>query len=145
MPHRLRLLERLARWPQTAYCQVRTYLRRTRPLERFARWSTAWTGSSLAFALAVGVSLAWLVTGPIFHFSDTWQLVINTGTTIVTFLMVFLIQRAQNKESLAIELKLNEIVAALEGASNRLINVEDLSEAEVCALHDHYAKLVELT
>ncbi len=114
-----------------------------RVLERFARSATVWTGSSGAFALAVGVILAWLITGPIFRFSDTWQLVINTGTTIVTFLMVFLIQRSQNKESLAIELKLNEIVAALEGASNRLINVEDLSETDVSALHEHYAKLVE--
>lgn len=145
MPHRLRLLERLARWPGAVYCRVRSVFRHVRPLERFARWATLWTGSSLAFALAVGVILAWLITGPIFHFSDTWQLVINTGTTIVTFLMVFLIQRAQNKESLAIELKLNEIVAALEGASNRLINVEDLSEQEVSALHRHYQKLAELT
>ena len=74
---------------------------------------TAWTGSSWAFALAVTVIVAWLITGPLFHFSDTWQLVINTGTTIVTFLMVFLIQRAQNKDSLAIQLKLNELVAAI--------------------------------
>jgi low affinity Fe/Cu permease len=114
-----------------------------RPLERFAHWATTWTGTSWAFALAVGVILAWLISGPIFGFSDTWQLVINTGTTIVTFLMVFLIQRAQNKESQAIELKLNEILAAIEGASNRLINVEDLSEAEVSAMHENYKKLVE--
>ena len=77
------------------------------------------------------VIVVWLVTGPLFHFSDTWQLVINTGTTIVTFLMVFLIQRAQNKDSLAIQLKLNEIVAAIPGASNRLIDVEELNEAEL--------------
>ena len=82
--------------------------------------------------------------GPIFGFSDTWQLVINTGTTIVTFLMVFLIQRTQNKDSQAIQLKLNELVAAVRGASNRLINVEDLTEEEVRVLHKHYAKLVEL-
>ena len=80
---------------------------------------------------AVGVIIVWALLGPVFHFSDTWQLVINTGTTIVTFLMVFLIQRSQNKDSLAIQLKLNEIVAALQGASNRLINVEDLTEQEV--------------
>ena len=117
---------------------------KVRFMERFARWATNWTGSSWAFTIAVGVIVIWLITGPFFGYSDTWQLVINTSTTIVTFLMVFLIQRAQNKESRAIELKLNEIVAAVHGASNRLINVEDLSEAEVCALHGHYEKLVEL-
>jgi low affinity Fe/Cu permease len=119
-------------------------MRKIGALERFARWATKWTGSSWAFALAVAIIVIWLVTGPMFEFSNTWQLVINTGTTIVTFLMVFLIQRAQNKESLAIQLKLNEIVAALEGASCRLINVEDLSEKEVEILHKHYHKLAEL-
>src|SRR5687768_849628 len=103
--------------------------------ERLAYWATRWTGSSWAFALAAGVILAWAVTGPLFGFSDTWQLVINTGTTIVTFLMVFLIQRSQNKDAHAIQLKLNELVAAVHGASNPLINVEDLSEKEVEALH----------
>ena len=112
--------------------------------ERFARAATTATGSSLAFALAVGVVLAWGVTGPLFGFSDTWQLVINTGTTIVTFLMVFLIQRAQNKDSIAVQLKLNEIVAALEGSSNRLINVEDLSEEELATLHRYYSRLAQL-
>jgi low affinity Fe/Cu permease len=87
------------------------------------------------------VILVWAVTGPLFHFSDTWQLVINTGTTIVTFLMVFLIQRAQNKESKAVQLKLNEIVAAIEGASNRLIDVENLSEEEIKVLSRHYAEI----
>jgi low affinity Fe/Cu permease len=82
------------------------------------------------------------VTGPIFHYSDTWQLVINTATTIVTFLMVFLIQQTQNKDTKAIELKLNELVAAVEGASNRLIGIEDLSEEELDTLHRHYRKLV---
>ena len=85
--------------------------------------------------------LAWLITGPLFGFSNTWQLVINTGTTIVTFLMVFLIQRSQNKDALAVQLKLNELVAAMKGASNRLIDVEDLSEDELAALHAHYRKL----
>lgn len=113
-------------------------------LERASGWATRWTGSSYAFALAVGVIVVWALTGPVFGFTDTWQLVINTGTTIVTFLMVFLIQRGQNKESQAIQLKLNELVAAVTGASNRLINVEDLTEAEVRVLHEHYAKLVEL-
>lgn len=85
------------------------------------------------------------MSGPLFHFSDTWQLVINTGTTIVTFLMVFLIQRSQNKDAVAIHLKLNEIVAALQGASNRLINVEDLTGNEVRMLHRHYGRLAQLS
>ena len=113
-------------------------------LERSSRKVTEWTGSSWAFALAALVIALWLVTGPLFHFSDTWQLVINTGTTIVTFLMVFLIQRAQNKDSLALQLKLNEIVAAIEGASNRLIDVEDLSEEELRLLHRHYRALAHM-
>ncbi len=113
-------------------------------LERLAVRATLWTGSGQALALAVGVVVVWAVTGPLFGFSETWQLVINTGTTIITFLMVFLIQRSQNKESLALQLKLNEIVAAIEGASNRLINVEDLSEKEIEILHKHYAHLASL-
>jgi low affinity Fe/Cu permease len=113
-------------------------------LEKFARRATIWTGSSAAFALAVLVILVWGITGPVFKFSDTWQLVINTGTTIVTFLMVFLIQRAQNKDSLAVHLKLNELVAAVEGASNRLINVEELPEDDVAVLKRYYNRLVEL-
>jgi low affinity Fe/Cu permease len=110
-------------------------------LERASRAVAEWTGSSWAFGLAALVIAVWLVTGPLFAFSDTWQLVINTGTTIITFLMVFLIQRSQNKDSLAIQLKLNEIVAAAKGASNRLIDVEALSEADLRLLHRHYAKL----
>jgi low affinity Fe/Cu permease len=94
--------------------------------------------------IALGIIIVWGATGPIFHYSDTWQLVINTGTTIVTFLMVFLIQRAQNKDAKAVSLKLNEIVAAIEGASNRLIDVEELSEKELDTLHAHYAKLVHM-
>lgn len=113
--------------------------------ERFSSWATLWTGSSWAFALAIGCILVWVVTGPLFGFSDTWQLVINTSTTIVTFLMVFLIQHTQNKDSVAIQLKLNEVVAALGGASNRLINVEDLTEEEVRALHDRYRTLSSAT
>ena len=113
-------------------------------LERFSRTATEATGTSKAFILALLVIIVWLVTGPLFNFSDTWQLVINTGTTIVTFLMVFLIQRSQNKDAQAIHLKLNEIVAALEGASNRLIDVEDLTEEEIGILHIHYQKLVAM-
>jgi low affinity Fe/Cu permease len=113
-------------------------------LARFSRVATDWSGSSAAFALAVLAIVIWLATGPLFGYSDAWQLVINTGTTIVTFLMVFLIQRSQNKDSHALHLKLNELVAAMKGASNRLINVEGLSEDEIQALHAYYCKLVEL-
>ena len=113
-------------------------------LERFSYHATRATGTSAAFVLACTIIVIWAITGPIFNYSDTWQLVINTGTTIVTFLMVFLIQRAQNKDALAIHLKLNEIVAALEGASNRLIDVEDLTEPEIEALRNYYRKLIDL-
>jgi len=113
-------------------------------MEQLSLRATQATGTSTAFMLALAVILVWGLTGPLFKFSDTWQLVINTGTTIVTFLMVFLIQRAQNKDALAIHLKLNEIVAALEGASNRLIDVEDLTEEEIKTLHKHYQKLVSM-
>lgn len=102
------------------------------------------TGSSLAFLIALVVILAWAVTGPIFNYSDTWQLVINTGTTIITFLMVFIIQQAQNKDSLAIQLKLNELIACEERASNRLIDVEDLSQEELEILKKFYIRLSEL-
>lgn len=112
-----------------------------RRLEALARTITRFTGSAKGFALALGTIVVWGATGPLFHFSDTWQLVINTGTTVVTFLMVFLVQRSQNKDSLALQLKLNEIVAALDGASNRLVNIEDLTEAELDVLHDHYTRL----
>jgi len=124
--------------------KVATHPRRGlgRGLERIAVRATRWSGSSGAFTIAAGIIVFWLVSGPIFGFSDTWQLVINTGTTIVTFLMVFLIQRSQNKDAMAMQLKLNEIVAALEGASNRLIDVEDLSEEELQVLHRHFKALV---
>ena len=115
-----------------------------RVLERFSHRVTEWSGSSWGVATAALVILLWALSGPAFRFSDTWQLVINTGTTIVTFLMVFLIQRSQNKDSQAVHIKLNEIVAAIEGASNRLVAVEDLSEAELRALHAHYQKLAAM-
>jgi len=113
-------------------------------LEQFALKATKATGTSMAFILALSAIVIWGLTGPLFHYSDTWQLVINTSTTIITFLMVFLIQRTQNKDAQAIHIKLNEIVAALEGASNRLIDVEDLSESELETLHKHYQKLVQM-
>src|SRR5436309_9237314 len=113
-------------------------------MERLSLAATKATGTSAAFILAVTIIVVWGITGPLFRFSDTWQLVINTGTTIVTFLMVFLIQRTQNKDARAIHLKLNEIVAALQGASNRLIDVEDLTAEDIETLHRHYQKLVEM-
>jgi low affinity Fe/Cu permease len=112
--------------------------------ETMARKVTRFTGSTAAFVIAAAVVLTWLAMGPLFHYSNTWQLVINTGTTIVTFLMVFVIQRTQNKEALATQLKLNEIVAALEGASNRLVSVEDLSEEDLEVLHAHYQQLARM-
>ena len=113
-------------------------------LERLSQKATQVTGTSTAFIIALLVIVVWGLTGPLFSFSDTWQLVINTGTTVITFLMVFLIQRSQNKDALAIHLKLNEIVAALEGASNRLIDVEDLTEQEIQTLHKHFQELVRM-
>jgi len=113
-------------------------------LEAVSSAVTRWTGSSIAFGSATSVVLLWAMLGPLFHYSNTWQLVINTGTTIVTFLMVFLIQRSQNKDALAIHLKLNELVAAIEGASNRLIDVEALSEKELLALQRHFMELAKL-
>jgi low affinity Fe/Cu permease len=112
--------------------------------ERFANWATQATGSSAAFIIATTVIVVWAVTGPIFKYSDTWQLVINTGTTIVTFLMVFLIQKSQNKDSKAIHLKLNELLASHQGASNRMVSLEDLSEAELQQLSKFYVELSAL-
>jgi low affinity Fe/Cu permease len=118
--------------------------RRPALLETVARKVAHWTGSSWAFGLAVMLVVVWLASWPFFTEFDTWQLVINTGTTIITFLMVFLIQRSQNIDAHAIQLKLNELLAAMHGASNRLINVEDLSEEELAVLHRHFQELAAL-
>jgi low affinity Fe/Cu permease len=112
--------------------------------EKTAAIITRIAGSSTAFLIALLVIVAWAITGPVFKFSDTWQLVINTGTTIITFLMVFIIQQSQNKDSLAIQLKLNELIAAEKRASNRLIVVEDLSQDELEVLKKFYVKLSQL-
>src|SRR6201996_6214846 len=112
--------------------------------ERFSNWATVATGSSAAFIIAAVTVVIWAVTGPLFNYSETWQLVINTGTTIVTFLMVFLIQKSQNKDSKAIHLKLNELLASHQGASNRMVNLEDLSEKELDQLHKFYVQLSDL-
>lgn len=106
---------------------------------------TCWTGSSPAFGTAFAVIIIWAVSGPIFKYSDTWQLVINTGTTIITFLMVFLIQKSQNKDSKAIQLKLNELIAASRHASNRMVDIEDMTEAELDILHKYYQRLSDIS
>lgn len=108
--------------------------------ERFSDRVVCFTGSPSAFLIACGFVIIWAVTGPLFNFSETWQLVINTGTTIVTFLMVFLIQKAQNKDSKAIQIKLNELIASHEKANDRLVDIEDLTEAELDELHKSYEK-----
>ena len=113
--------------------------------EKFATGVTKATGSTPAFIIAFGIILAWGITGPFFHYSESWQLVVNTGTTIITFLMVFLIQKTQNKDSLAIQLKLNELVAAHELASNRLVDVENMTEDELKIIQKYYTKLSSYT
>ena len=108
---------------------------------RFANAASRFTGSPLSFALALSVVLAWIVTGPLFGFSDTWQLVINTGTTIVTFLMVFLIQNSQNRDARALQVKLDELIRATRGAHNSLLDLEELEEHELQAFQARYEAL----
>ena len=117
----------------------------TAHFKTFSARVTHATGSPMAFILASVVIVLWGVTGPVFHFSDTWQLVINTGTTIITFLMVFVIQQSQNRDTMAIQLKLNELIAVNEGASNRLVAIEDLTDEELAALKKFYTHLASLT
>ena len=112
--------------------------------EKFSAKVTKASGSPWAFIIAVFVILGWALSGPIFGYSDTWQLVINTGTTIITFLMVFVIQQSQNKDTIAIQLKLNEIIAGSPNSSNRLIDIEDLTSEELETLKKFYVKLSEL-
>jgi len=109
--------------------------------EIFATKATIFTGSSYVFIMAVFFVLLWAICGPIFDFSQSWMLIMNTGSTIITFLMVFLIQKKQNKDSKAIQIKLNEIIAAHEGASNRMVNIENLTEEELDQLHKFYVHL----
>src|SRR5688572_15581861 len=118
-------------------------LSRARFFDRIATWVTHKAGRPVVAISAFLVILLWAISGPIFHFSDTWQLVINTGTTIITFLMVFIIQQSQNKDTTAIQLKLNELIACHEKASNRLVDIEDLTEEEILILKRFYIKLAE--
>lgn len=108
---------------------------------RFATGCSEYLGSKWSFALAGLVILVWAATGPIFHFSDTWQLIINTGTTIVTFLMVFLIQNTQNRDARAINLKLNELIRAIDAARDQMIDIENLSDLELKEIHARYEKI----
>src|SRR6185369_17011919 len=118
-------------------------IKETNAFGQFARASARWSGSACAFAIALGLIIVWLVTGPIFHFSNTWQLVINTATTIVTFLMVFLIQNTQNRDSIAMQLKLDELIRATKGCHNAVLDIEELSEEELDEIKKCYADLAQ--
>jgi low affinity Fe/Cu permease len=111
----------------------------------FAQKTALWTGHPVAFLLAMITIVVWVVTGPIFNYSDTWQLVINTGTTVVTFLMVFLIQNTQNRDMLAVQLKLSELVLAMKGAKNSYAAIEDLTDEELEELHNDCRARAEMT
>ena len=111
------------------------------PFSRFANWTARAIGHPAAFAMAAAVVVLWLVTGPIFGFSDTWQLVINTGTTIVTFLVVFLIQNTQNRDGAALQLKLDEVIRAMEGAHNAFLDLEELPEQDIDGFRKQYQDL----
>jgi low affinity Fe/Cu permease len=115
-----------------------------KPFDNLSARITKATGSSWSFIIAVLFVLIWAGSGPLFHFSDTWQLIINTGTSVVTFLMVFIIQQSQNKDTMALQLKLNELIAANNKASNRLIDIEDLTQEELQRLKRFYCELGEL-
>ena len=111
--------------------------------DRFSKQTARWSGHPIAFVAAFGLIVAWLVTGPIFDFGTTWQLVINTATTIVTFLMVFLIQNTQNRDGAAVQLKLDELIRSIQGAHNELLDLEELTEAELDRFKARYADLAE--
>jgi len=111
--------------------------------DHFCRWASHISGKPIAFNIALAVILFWMLSGPIFGFSDTWQLIINTATTIVTFLMVFLIQHTQNRDNEAVHVKLNELIRALEGAQNELLDLEELEEKELDLLRERYQSLAE--
>ena len=118
-------------------------MRQTSGFTRLAKAAARFTGRPVCFLLAVLVVLAWVVTGPVFHYSNTWQLVINTGTTIITFLMVFLIQNTQNRDTEAMQIKLDELIRATQGANNRLLDLEELEDRELEAFRDSYESLAE--
>ena len=111
---------------------------------RFAKWTAHYTGKPITFILAVSIILVWAITGPLFNFSDTWQLVINTGTTIITFLMVFLIQNTQNRDTEALQIKLDEIIRSLKGARNEVLELEELDEKELDEIREEYLDLAHV-
>ena len=121
--------------PESVFCRMRD------AFHVFARQSSNVLGSPWAFILAIAIIVVWATTGPMFHFSDTWQLIINTGTTIVTFLMVFLIQNTQNRDAKAVHLKLDELIRALKGARNHLVDLEKLSDAELSQLEKEFERI----
>lgn len=135
--------------PGRLLAQARTILKEHRNdpaywnarFDRFARWAARNAGRPVAFNIALAIIAVWLVSGPIFGFSDTWQLIINTATTIVTFLVVFLIQHTQNRDTEAIQVKLDELIRAIDDASNALLDLEELEEAELTLLRRRYAEL----
>jgi low affinity Fe/Cu permease len=110
---------------------------------RIAKWTCRMAGHPATFGVALIIILTWAITGPLFHYSDTWQLAINTGTTIVTFLMVFLIQNSQNRDSAAMQIKLDELIRALQGAHNELVDLEDMTERDLEKMKAHYTRLAE--
>jgi low affinity Fe/Cu permease len=112
---------------------------------RFSNWTSKTTGNPMTFVFATIIIIAWAITGPVFHYSDTWQLVINTGTSVITFLMVFVIQQSQNRDTTAMHIKLNELIAANKNASNRVVGIENLTETDLIKLKDFYDKMAELT
>src|SRR5881296_346045 len=118
-------------------------MKRTTWYSQFAKWGARISGRPITFILALGLIAAWIISGPIFHFSDTWQLVINTATTIVTFLMVFLIQNTQNRDSEAVQLKLDELIRATKGCHNAVLDIEELSEEELDQIKRGYADLAK--
>jgi len=116
-------------------------MRTNSPFTKLTKWTARATGQPLAFGIAFLIIIVWGITGPLFKFSDTWQLIINTGTTIVTFLMVFLIQSTQNRDSTAIHLKLDELIRSIEGAHNALLDMEELDECDLETIRADYEKL----
>jgi low affinity Fe/Cu permease len=123
--------------------RAKSRLKNHSSFNRFAKWTAHMSGKPATFVLAVGVIAAWAITGPIFHFSDTWQLIINTGTTIVTFLMVFLIQNTQNRDSEALQLKLDELIRAVEGAQDSLLDLEEMEDEELDRIRANYERLAQ--
>jgi len=123
-----------------------THIPFTLLFSRFAKGMSKTLGHPLAFGIAVLIIIVWVVSGPIFHFSDSWQLVINTGTTIITFLMVFLIQNTQNRDSATVQVKLDELIRAIRSADNSILNTENLTESDLQGLlqnYEHLAKIAE--